>query len=257
MFYIWEYIRIHFIKDKLKYWLGIIIFSIVCFLIGYYNYNLRTDNLLLNFDNTIYVGNGVAINDRTIITSKNIIDENCYGRATGKLGEIYVIDNKIPYKMIIEGSDNINNLIALKTSRFHEKVSNYITLPPKQIIHKKDSILYTPISVNRVGKFNLKDVVVLENNTNSFEVSIKSSLNKRKIIGYPIFDNKYSLQGIIKEENSNGSGLFGEKKYSINDTKKIKIFLRRNKINYHLTGRNQPTNNPKKSIVNILCIRKY
>ena len=231
----------------------------------------NTNNILLGLNNAVYATKGVAINNKDILVDKKLIDDNCFGVVTGDISKIYVVIGQGVYPLIIYAGDNISGLYVLRLAKYEDKLSNYALLQINQPNYAINRRLLTPFNINSPNTFDFQEVRISATKNNNFFVTTRSLFGRQHLIGSPLFNKNYLLQGIIREENSNYEqkssrenileilGL--QKTYLATNLITIRRFLNRSNVNYSLAGENisisnQPSD-PTRSVFNIICMKKY
>lgn len=264
-------IRQHFFLDYLKYWIAFFIVLLLYCLNIARRHLYSTSNITLNIENAIYAANGVAINRKYVLTSKSLIDKYCVGSLSGLRSNIYVIDSSNLYRAFVVKSDSISNLMLLELKNFEDNLMNYAIIQIDQPVYKKDSKLIMPKVINSPASFSFQDARVVESRASDFFIISKNVINRENALGMPIFNKNYVLQGVVKEMNSNYEGRTSSDRilenaniqttYSVNNTTTLKRFLDSQNIEYSVINGNINLNNerynPKKSVVNIICIKSY
>ncbi len=260
-----------FVVKFYKIFATILCIYLLYLVLSYRSAYTNTDNILLNLDDAVYATKGVAINNKDILVSKQLIDDNCFGVVTGDVSRIYVVIGQGVYPVIIYASDNISGLYVLRLAKYEDKLSNYALLQINQPNYTVNRRLITPFNINSPNTFDFQEVRISATKNNNFFVTTRSLFGRKHLIGSPLFNKNYLLQGIIREENSNyeqknsrenileNIGL--QKTYLATNLITIRRFLNRYNIRYSLAGENiaissQPTD-PTRSVFNIICMKKY
>ena len=262
-----------FIKKYYKYCI-VICFIILCLILikNYKNYHFKTNNLTRNIKDAIYVGNGVAINNRNVLVNKDLIDKNCIGQYSGIMGKIFAIDKNQTLPMIIVAKNDILNTYILSTKRYEDKFKSYsfFDFDKTDKNYKKNNNIIVPSTLNKSGYFNFKNGKIIDTYSSNFVISLKNKKNSQ-FLGLPVFNEKMVLIGNIKRENDSAYNLNKKdiilsksnikKNYYVNKDEQLKIFLENNKIPYFMIANNFNFKRTKykveDSIVNIICIKRY
>lgn len=267
-----KYIINNILIKYLKIWifLSIILFFYIIF--TYFNYNIKTNKITSNiFNGGIYVTSGVAINNKDILVNKKLIDENCFGIASGKVGKIYAFADNMAYDVYIYATDKINDMAILRIIGYKNNIKNYSLLQADEPSYNINKRLIVPFTINKHSNFNFKEIRIVGTKNNTFFLAIKNIFKKKDLIGAPLFSKNYLLQGIIKEINSEySSKIFRDvlldrigiqEIYLANNLYIIKKFLNNYDIKYSMANGNIKTDNNidnmEKSVINIICIKRY
>lgn len=263
-----------FLKRYYKYFIVIclIIFCLI-FIYNYKNYHFKTNNLTRNIKDAIYVGNGVVINNQTVLVNKDLIDENCIGKYSGIMGKIFAIDKSQTLPMIIIAKNNILNTYVLSTKRYEDKFKVYslFDFDKTDKNYKVGNEVLIPLTLNKNGYFNFKKTKIINTYNTNFTIPLKNQKNNKEKLGLPVFNNKLVLLGNIKGNNDNLYNLNKtdvaltrsniNKNYYVNKDEQLKLFLENNKIPYFMIANNFNLKKSKykieDSIVNIICIKRY
>lgn len=262
-------IKQNFFINYYKYWIAFFVILLVYIINNNIKYNSSVSEITMSIDKAVYVTNAVAINKKCAIANKSIIDEACVGKYSGYKGKFYFVTKESIYPASIENGDTISNMVILKMSKVYDNFSSYAILQKDRTEYANNKRLIIPKTTNKAGTFNFKKTRVVSNNNNvNFFTSNKIIDKKNKILGMPIFNKNFVLQGVVKEQNSNyenktykdkilnDSNI--QKTYFVNDVNTIKKFLNRYNIEYSIVDStfnlDNTTYNAKDSIVNVICI---
>lgn len=257
-----------FIEYK-KGWIIFLILLSLYLLNRVRSYFYDTDNILLNVQDAVYVSNGVAINNKYILTTKNSIYDSCIGKISGKMGELFVLTKDIAFPVNIVSNNNTLNLTILKLTSKRDYMKSYAILQMDQPTYNKNRRVIIPQSYNVPGKFNFKKARIMGNYNDDFLISVKTFSRDETLIGAPVFSKNYVMQGIIKEKNISSKNITRQdkildklsiqKQYIVDNLSSIKDFLKANQIEYSVITGNGKINtnkyNYKDAMVNVVCIK--
>ena len=259
-----------FIK-YLKFWIFFFMLFIFYIFLSYFNKNIKTNKIATNILNGVFVGNGIVINDKDILVNKTLIDNNCSGIVTGKIGNIYVMAENIAHGVFIYATDKINNMTILRLKKYNDSIKNHAIFQIDSPSYSINRRLLVPFTKNHASQFVFKEIRITNVNNNHFFLATKNIFRKKEIIGSPLFSKNFLLQGIIKEINDNYTSktfrdnllnkLNIQEVYLANNLEIIKNFLNNHNIKYSMAGKNFQLNNsiysPQKSVVNVICVKRY
>lgn len=267
----------NYAKFFLKYYKYIVAICLIifCLIIAniFKNYHFKTNNLTRNIKDAVYVGNGVAINTRTVLVNKDLIDENCMGQYSGIIGKIFAIDKSQTIPMIIVAKNEILNTYILSTRKYSDrfKAYSFFDFDKTDKNYKVGNDVFVPLSLNKNGYFDFKKTKISDTYSTSFILPLKNRNENRKKLGSPVFNKKMVLIGNIRKNNDSFyntnkknnilTKLNINKSYYANKDQQLKLFLENNKIPYFMVANNFNLKKSKykveDSIVNIICIKRY
>ena len=105
-----------FFIDYLKYWIIFFLILVIYFLNNQRKYLFETNKITMDIERAIYVSNGVAINNKYVLTNKSLVDKSCIGALTKRKGRFYIITKDFIMPAVISYSDAISNMVLLKLS---------------------------------------------------------------------------------------------------------------------------------------------
>lgn len=253
----------------LKYW--ILLFIIILFFIftGIKRYYTGTDSITLNEKNVVFVGTGIAINKKYIVTNYNIVDQACDFPYRGTR-KFFALDKNRIYALTLDRADPINDLALMRLDKYGENFAAYSILQIESENYNKNKKLLIPRTINVIGNFIFRNARVLENGQKGFFVASKNRLTRENASGSPVFNQNLILQGIVKEKNPSYYNKMDRRDeilnkaniqsiYFVNNIEIIRDFLNKYVIEYYvapgdLNLRNKEYN-IENSIVNIICIK--
>jgi hypothetical protein len=257
-------IKKNFFDQYLKYWILLFLLIIIFVVLNKMAYFTKNYNISNLADDMVYVTSGVAINKRFIITNKILIENACWSINGSKQGKFFVVTDRFIYPLVLSKKNNISNLILLKLQNKNDTLKYYSIL---QYGENKINKIIFPKPVNDGGVFIFQNAKVLdEKQNNNFFINVTGVSRNNNILGMPIFNDKYVLQGIVKMEDLNDekniiNNLTGKRNYSVNDVESVRNFLKSNKIYFEevdaINSLDNKKYNVKKSVVNIICKKVY
>ena len=265
-------IKENFILNYVKYWIFLFIVVFIFLTKKVYNHFFVVQEFDLGIKNAKYVAVGVAINNKFVITNKQLIESQCIGKHSNVIGDFYFIQNYQIIPASIYMSDPINNLILMRVKKYDYNLKYFSYLQEDKTNYKKNTNYYIPIITKKINVFDFKKGQFVSAIGYNLYFYIHNFFFKDKfIIGDPIFDKNFLLQGILKERNENYYyknnidkflKFIGYKKtYLVNDSNIIKNMLNKYNINYNTStlylNLNDNFYNVKKSVVQIICIQPY
>ncbi|MDR3289913.1 MAG: hypothetical protein LBT02_01365 [Rickettsiales bacterium] len=258
----------------IKIWsaLGIILL----YLIIHYSFadKTQTNNITKEFENSMYIGNGVVINKHQMLANKSLMEDSCWDRNHFQQGNFYAIDDVNIYQLGVQQRDSNSDLVLLKIKNGETRFRNFAILDnDRNVSFNTNKRLIIPQQINEISTFKFKNTKIVENNINSFTIVFNGITRENFAIGLPIFNENYVLQGIVKEINNGDNikikdkiaGKIGIKTLlTVNKISVVRNFLDKNRAEYFtLNGEVNVANDErydvKKSILNIFCIleKKY
>ena len=254
----------------LKYWILLLILILFCLFRNVKRYYTGTDSITLNEKDIIYVGSGIAINQKYVITSLSSIEKGCDFPYRGTV-KYFALDKKRIYALVKDRSDVFNDMILMRLDRYGESFSSYSILQDENEVFNKNKKLLVPKTLNAIGNFVLKNARVIDNDNKGFFVTSKNRMSREDVSGSPIFNNNLVLQGVVKEKNPsyhkkltrrdeilNKSNI--ESLYFVNGIDTLRDFLNRYMIEYYIISGDSDLRkkefNIENSIVNIICIKE-
>lgn len=264
-------IKKNFILEYIQYWIIFAVFLLLIIIKSIYNYLYSTDNLTVNVVDAMYVSSGVAINEYFVIANKEIITNACIGGLSGLQGQLFIVDYYTIYPAVVYMSDSVSNMVLLKLKHPSEFLTRYAYLQIDSPEYKVGRRLLMPITTNKPGIFKYQQVKIVADYGNDFFVSTKKITSRDSMTGIPIFNKNFVLQGIVRSKKMDYKNISAkditlnkmrlQKTFMVNGITTIKAFLERFRIKYYEVSGNTNLNNinyePKKSIVNIICIPTY
>lgn len=266
-----NYIKQNFVIKYSKYWIILFVLVIVYFIYDYRAYHFKTNKILRNIENAVYVGSGVVINKHNILINKEIAENACIGKYSGLKGKMFAMDKKNTIRVVPLDSSSVLNITVLGTKRNEDTFESYSLLNINNYDNYTGEKVIIPKTVNRSGYFEFKNGKISQNNNSNFFVSIKNTSKKEALLGMPVFNKNYILLGVIKDISKN---ILNETKrnkilnkssvqktYFVNGMEPIKRFLNNKNIPYSMISGDfnfgQEKYNIKDSVVDIICIERY
>ncbi|MDR2526432.1 MAG: hypothetical protein LBC92_00975, partial [Rickettsiales bacterium] len=240
----YRHLKKEFFDKYKKYWYsfaGVVIFYIIYSL---FSYSLNVDNITLNIKDAIYVGNAVAINPKQLIINKSLADESCWDRNHFAQGNFYAINEYNIFQLTLEERDEMTNMLLLRVKGSENHLKDFAILDMEEPNYKINDKLFAPIQKNKVSVFNYKSAKIVGVDKLEFYVVIRNVLNSDYIVGTPLFNKNFLLQGVVKNkedpqkiENRMDRMIAkanAQKYFSVNRISSIRRFLDKRNVEYYV-----------------------
>ena len=202
-----------------------------------------------------------------------MIDNNCIGKYSGIMGKIFAIDKTRTIPMQIIAKNELLNTYLLSTKTYSDtfKYHAYFNNKDSNKTYKVGNSVIIPSNLNKSGYFNFNKAKIINEYGSNFTIAVKNKINKNRLLGAPVFDEKFFLIGNVKSINNDfykinkRDVLFAKSNiktnYYANKASELKLFLDNNKILYDMVVNNFNLKKSKykveDSVVDIICIKRY
>ena len=227
--------------DKITYFLKnfkyslILICLLIIFLIirNYYKNNYSNDKIVEVLNNSKFVGNAVAINKYSFLTTYNSIINTCKIKTKNERLKIFLAYNDSVFEVVLSNYDEYKDLAVLT---MHGAYKKYINL--------NNFVLFS-----KTNKTSNKDIVFVSRTTNGFKYQYDRKKIKedkklyteyvkmdkfRKNNGEIILNNKLEFVGMVSDTKRNRYFNLFNKKVNVVNVGDIKDFLRNSGVYYYV-----------------------
>jgi hypothetical protein len=265
----YKHIKKNLIIPYSKYWIALLL--LIFFTLGnkFFNNKIRNKDITLNLPNAIYVGNGIAINSRHLLVNKDLINNSCWTRNHFVQGKFYAIDKINIYPLELDYIDERTNMAAMVLNGNSIAFHNYVIFDMERVDYKINGRFILPKPKNKPHSFAFKNVRAVVNEERTFSIISYKPQKIDYVVGMPVFNKNYVLQGIVREKNNDLYGVGAKDKLSnkiklkeilvVNKLETIKQFLDAKEIEYYVGDSkfnllNDESHDVRSAVLNIICI---